>query len=416
MKKLVIGITFLVFYTPDSHAQRTMQLDEILSAIQANHPSVKMYNADIRSMDEAAKGAKSWMPPELSTGLWMTPYNPSLWKKMADGSPGMGQYMISAQQMLPNKKEQEANARYMQAASAVSKESKQANLNELYAVAKKSYYDWLIAEKKIRVLDDDSLLLDFMIRSAEIRYKNNLGKLNAYYKAKAALAGIENQRIMLQNEVRQQQIMLNTLMNRNKDEIFGIDTTYAIRDYQPADSAYFLQARSDLKAIDRNIELTHLQQTLERAKLKPQFGIRYDHMFGFGGLPMQYSLMAMVKLPIAAWSSKSYKANIESLGWKAESLKEQKQMVLNEATGQASGILAAIESKKKQVFLYQQKLIPTLQKNYQTMQLSYEQNTGELFELLDAWETLNMTQLEYLDQLQQLLNMQVDMSKVLEQN
>ena len=416
MKKLVIGITFLVFYTPDSHAQRTMQLDEILSAIQANHPSVKMYNADIRSMDEAAKGAKSWMPPELSTGLWMTPYNPSLWKKMADGSPGMGQYMISAQQMLPNKKEQEANARYMQAASAVSKESKQANLNELYAVAKKSYYDWLIAEKKIRVLGDDSLLLDFMIRSAEIRYKNNLGKLNAYYKAKAALAGIENQRIMLQNEVRQQQIMLNTLMNRNKDEIFGIDTSYAIRDYQPTDSAYFLQARSDLKAIDRNIELTHLQQTLERAKLKPQFGIRYDHMFGFGGLPMQYSLMAMVKLPIAAWSSKSYKANIESLGWKAESLKEQKQMVLNEVTGQASGIQAALESKKKQVRLYQQKLIPTLQKNYQTMQLSYEQNTGELFELLDAWETLNMTQLEYLDQLQQLLNMQVDMSKVLEQN
>jgi len=416
MKKLFIGITTLVLYIPNGHAQRVMKLDDVLSAIQANHPSVKMYDADIRSMDEAAKGAKSWMPPELSTGLWMTPYNPSLWKKMADGSPGMGQYMISAQQMLPNKKEQEANARYMQAASAASKESKQANLNELYATAKKSYYDWLIVEKKIRVLEEDSLLLDFMIRSAEIRYKNNLGKLNAYYKAKAALAGIENQRIMLQNEVRQQQIILNTLMNRNKEEIFGIDTTYSIRDYQPADSAYFLQARSDLKAIDRNIELTHLQQNLERAKLKAQFGIRYDHMFGFGGVPMQYSLMAMVKLPIAAWSSKSYKANIESLSWKAESLKEQKQMVLNEATGQASGILAAIESKKKQVRLYQEKLIPTLQKNYQTMQLSYEQNTGELFELLDAWETLNMTQLEYLDQLQQLLNMQADMSKVLEQN
>ena len=131
---------------------------------------------------------------------------------------------------------------------------------------------------------------------------------------------------------------------------------------------------------------------------------------------MQYSLMAMVKLPIAAWSSKSYKANIESLGWKAESLKEQKQIVLNEASGQASGLLAALDSKKKQVGLYQQKLIPTLQKNYQTMQLSYEQNTGELFELLDAWETLNMTQLEYLDQLRELLNMQVEMSKVLEQN
>ncbi len=48
------------------------------------------------------------------------------------------------------------------------------------------------------------------------------------------------------------------------------------------------------------------------------------------------------------------------------------------------------------------------------MQLGYEQNTEELFQLFDAWETLNMTQLEYLDQLQQLLIMQVELEQVLE--
>ena len=35
-----------------------------------------------------------------------------------------------------------------------------------------------------------------------------------------------------------------------------------------------------------------------KKSLKPQFGVRYDHMFGFGGLPMQYSLMGMLKIPI----------------------------------------------------------------------------------------------------------------------
>jgi len=34
--------------------------------------------------------------------------------------------------------------------------------------------------------------------------------------------------------------------------------------------------------------------------------------------------------------------------------------------------------------------------------------------LYDAWETLNDTELEYLDQLQQLLSMQVDLEKLLE--
>jgi outer membrane protein TolC len=137
-------------------------------------------------------------------------------------------------------------------------------------------------------------------------------------------------------------------------------------------------------------------------------------MFGFGGFPMQYSLMAMIKLPIAKWSSKMYKANIESLNWKAVSLNEQKQMMLNEASGEQQSMLSAIESKKKQIDLYQKNIIPALQKNYQIMQLSYEQNTGELFELFDAWQTLTMTQMEYLDRLQDLLLMQVEMDKILE--
>ena len=73
-----------------------------------------------------------------------------------------------------------------------------------------------------------------------------------------------------------------------------------------------------------------------------------------------------------------------------------------------------IDVKKKQVSLYENNIIPALRRNYQTMQLGYEQNTEELFMLYDAWETLNMTQLEYLDQLQQLLVMQTELERVLQ--
>jgi outer membrane protein TolC len=416
MQKSIILLTILFIGQVEAHSQSTLKLDEVLSAIAANHPTVKMYDADIRSSDEAAKGARSWEAPELGTGLWMTPYNPSLWKRNADGIPGMGQYMISAQQMIPNKKEFDANEKYLRAVSAVGKESKLANLNELYAEAKMSYYTWLIAAKKLTVLDDNEKLLNFMIQSTEIRYKNNLGKLNAYYKAKATLGDIENQRIQLQNEIAQQQIRLNTLMNRDAGSTFTIDTAYTIKDYSPADSNYVLQARSDIKAIQKNIDLAYLQQDLERTKLKPQFGIQYDHMFGFGGTPMQYTLMATVRLPMAAWSSKKAKAGIESLKWKEESLAQQKQVMINEATGQMQGLLAAIASKKRQVALFEQNIIPALQKNYQVLQLGYEQNTGELFELLDAWQTLNMTQLEYWQQMQDLLTLQTEMDKTLQQN
>ncbi|MFI5154941.1 MAG: TolC family protein [Chitinophagales bacterium] len=395
------------------YSQPAMKLGDVISLIQANHPSLKMYDAEIRSMDEAARGAKSWEAPELGTGFWMTPYNTALWKK-SGSETGMGQYMITVTQMIPNKKELDANAKYMEAQSSLNMITKQATLNELCAAAKKSYYAWMVIQKKLTVIDESRKLLVFMMESTELRYKNNLGKLDAYYKVKAAIANIENMRVALQNEIKRQQISLNTLMNRNKEVNFTIDTSYSIKDYSNEDSSYFLHARSDIKAIDKNVVITYLQQDLERTKLKPQFGVNYGHMFGFGGFPEQFTLMATVKLPIANWSAKSFKANIESLHWKAESYNQQKQMVLNEASGDQARMIADIESKKRQMSLYENAIIPALVKNYQTTQISYEQNTEELFALFDAWQSLNMTQLEYLQQLQDLLWMQAELERILE--
>jgi hypothetical protein len=209
---------------------------------------------------------------------------------------------------------------------------------------------------------------------------------------------------------------LNTLMSRDRNIVFDIDTTYSIHDYSTYefDSTAFLNVRSDIKAVERDIQLASFKQDVERAKLKSTFGIRFDHMFGFGGLPMQYSVMGMVKLPMARWSSRASKATIESLKWKTESLNLQKQTIINEAAGIAYGMKNEMISRQKQIKLFEDNIIPALRKYFQTMQLGYEQNTEELFTLYDAWETLNITQLQYFDQLQQLLVMQVELERTLE--
>ena len=399
-----------------SSKAQTLKLDAVIDSITALHPVVKMYNNEIRSMDEAAKGAKSWMPPEISTGLWMVPYNTKLWKKDDMGGTGMGQYMIGGQQMFPNKKKQNADAAYMQAMSSVEKEKKNATLNELINDAKQFYYEWIIMKKKLAILEQNEKLIDFMIKNAEIRYKNGLGKINAYYKAKAALGNLQNMRLMFENDIKEKRIRINALMGRNTMVEFDIDTTYQLKDYADVifDSTLFYTNRSDLKAIDKDINLTWLKQETEKQSLKPQFGIRYEHMFGFGGLPMQYTLMGMMKIPLAKWSSKMNKANIESLKWKAYALQSQKEMMLNEYSGMAYGMRNELELKKKQLKLYDENIIPALKNNYKTMQLGYEQNTEELFMLYDAWETLYMAQMEYTEILNQALKMQVSIDRLIE--
>jgi outer membrane protein TolC len=399
---------------------QTMKLDAIIDSITVSHPVIRMYNNEIRSMDEAAKGAKSWMPPEFSSGLWMTPYNPGRWKKMDDGMggfrEGMGQYMIGGQQMFPNKQKQSADAKYMEAMSSVEKEKKNATLNELINDAKQFYYEWLILEKKLAILDQNEKVLDFMIKNAEIRYKNGLEKISAYYKAKAALGNVQNMRLMFESDINEKRIRINSLMGRNAMINFDIDTTFQLNDYSSLvfDSTLLYTNRSDLKAIDKDITLTWLKQETERQSLKPQFGIRYEHMFGFGGLPMQFSLMGMLKLPLTNWSSRMSKANMESLKWKASALQSQKEMMLNEYSGMAYGMRNELELKRKQLKLYDENIIPALRNNYKTMQLGYEQNTEELFMLYDAWETLYMTQLEYTELLNQALKLQVTIERLIE--
>jgi len=420
LKNKLLYLAFMLLAAHMANAQ-VVKLESILDSIRAVHPVVKMYDYEIRSMDAAAKGARSWMPPEFSSGLWMVPYDPSRWKKMDDGmggtKEGMGQYMIGGQQMFPNRKKLDADAKYMETMSSVEKEKKSAALNDLVNDAKQLYYEWLVLKKRQSILEQNEKLLDFMIKNAEIRYRNGLEKINAYYKAKAALGKIRNMRLMSDNEIREKRIRINALMNRNVMTDFEIDTSYVLNDYSAMafDSTLFYGNRSDLKAVDNEINLTYLKQETEKQGLRPQFGVRYEHMFGFGGLPMQYSVMGMLKLPMARWSSKMNRANMESLRLKATALQSQKEMMLNEYSGMAYGMRNELELKKKQLQQYDSSIVPALQNNYKIMQLGYEQNTEELFMLFDAWETLYMARIEQLELLVQALKLQVSIERLIEQ-
>ena len=414
MKKIIaILLAFMVVKTVA--AQQVLTIQEIQSAIQTNHPALKMLDAEARSMNEEAKGAYSWMPPEVGAGFFQTPYDPGRWKSM-NGQPGMGAFMISAQQMFPNKKRQNAEFAYMNAQSSVELQKKDVIVNELLFTARKNYYDWIVLEKKLKVLDENDKLLKFMMQSAEIRYKNGLGKISAYYKAKAALANVENMQLMLRNEINQKRIAINTVMNRSTETAFAVDTNYVWNNFNRAmfDSVSLMKQRSDIKVIDRSIEVNKLERTAELAKLKPEFGIQYNHMTGWARQPLMFTVMGMVKIPLAKWSSKMNKAKAESLVWQNEALRNQQQMIINEAGGMADNSFTELELKKKQMKLYEEQIIPALRRNFQTMQLGYEQNTEELFELFDAWEALNMTQMEYFDQLQKGLQMQAELMKILE--
>lgn len=403
-----------VFNATNSLAQ-VMNLDSVLNSIEKNHPELKMYDAQANAYNAYAKGAKALDPPQFGTGFFMTPYNPMMWK--ADGSnTGMGSVMFSAQQMFTNPKKLDANATYMKSMANIEREMKGATRNEMFSMAKMRYYEWQVLKKKLKILTDNEALLEYIIKSTEIRYTYGMDKLNAYYKAKAMLGDVQQMKLMTETEIKQLMVELNTLMARDKNLEFDIDSSFSFKNYDSllVDSTMVIGNRSDYRALAENINLLKSKQFFESSKRLPDFGLRYDHMFTFGKQPQLFSFMAMMTVPIAPWSSKMYKSSVTGLDFEIEAMKNRQQSLLNTTTGNLENIKFQIRNKKQQIGLYEKTIIPSMQKNYQTGLLAYEQNTEELFMVLDAWQNLKVSQLGYLDLLNDLLQLQVQYENQLE--
>src|SRR3989344_1686727 len=393
IKLLFLLLDFFV-YSGGINAQ-TMSLDSIINIIKINNLELKIYDEQIKAYNEYAKGAKSLDPPQVGAGFFMTPYDPKMLMPDAMNNNAMGSYMFSAQQMFMNPQKLNANSTYMKSMSAVDSAMQKSMKNELISMAKMNYYEWMFMKKKLVVLSESEELLNYLIKATELRYTYGMDKLNSYYKAKAMLGEIQTMKVMVEQDIQQKIISLNTLMNRDKNKLFDIDTSYALKNYEldATDSSSIVKNRSDYSILSKNINALKTKQNYEYSKRFPDFGIKYDHMIAFGNEPQQFSIMAMVTIPIVPWSSKMYKSTVAGLNFEIEAEKVKQKSFVNQVSGNIENIKVQIKGKKQQVALSEKIIIPSVDKNYQTELLAYEQNTEMLFMVLDAWQNLKVVQL-----------------------
>lgn len=394
-------------------AQQPVKLDSILSVINKNNPMLKDYRYRAEAMIEFAAGAKSLMAPEVGGGPWMFPYPGT---KVMD-ERDKGQVMLSVQQQFTNPAKLRANQSYLNSKAAIENAQETFTYNELRASAKTAFFQWTVLEKKKEILRENEEIIRLVLKISQVRYPYNQSKLGNIYKAEGRLEEVRNMILMNDNEIIQKNITLNQLMNLPKDLKYSIDTSNQFREFLPelVDTAILAQNRSDVKKIDKSIESMRLNQALESSQLKPDFTLGYNHMIPRGsGMASQYMLLGMVTIPIAPWSSKMYKANIKGMSNQIEAMKWERESILNEAQGMTAAMVNEINTLSQQVNNYEGRIIPALHKNYETLMLAYEENKEELPIVIDAYETLLMAQLQYLDTLKRYYEMIVNYEKLLE--
>lgn len=408
----IVVLAISVLMSMHARAQ-VMTLDSLLQLIDERNPMLQEYDQNVRALEAYTGGARSWMAPMVGAGTFMTPYPNQMLMEEGD----KGAWMFTVEQEIPNPAKLNANKDYLQSKSDVEQQRRAVQYNTLRAEAKTHYYRWLVAEDKMKVLKENERIMDLMLKLGRIRYPYNQGSLGNIYKAEGRLGEVRNMMLMTRSDIAESRYRLRSLANIPASDSLMIDTTTTVGfmpDQVIYDTAALVDHRSDVRQIDEAIDVMRLNQKLQQFQSKPDFKIRFDHMQPIGNMPSQFSAMAMISIPIAPWSSKMYKAEVRAMQYEIQAMQKGREAILIETRGMLAGMAAQISSMQQQLENYQSKIIPALRRNYQTLMLAYEENREQLPIVIDAWEALNMSQMEYLDKLEAYYLMIVSYEKELE--
>lgn len=408
MKKIITVISF-VFALHEIQAQDTtyISLDKLLQQIETNYPSIIQYQYNIQSLQSKADGAKAWMPPTFSTGIMRFPYNVSMLKEKNDPMNQAG-IAFSLEQMIPNTSKLNAKKSYINSLAEIENSKSDWTKNELRREAKILYYNRFVTEKKQLILKESEEILQLLITTSEEKFSNNQSQLQTIYKAKARLAELNNMLLMLDGFIAESNIGLNILMVRDVNTAFQIDTLVAPKNYSiNLSDTSSVSNRSDITALNKYIQSMKLEQRVMKIGVRPDFGVRVEHMQMFG-MPNQWSVMGMMTLPIVPWASKMYRSETKSIGFQIQSMEQEKQTMELMAKRMVSEKLTMLNYENAQYQSYTKNIIPAYENNLQANLLAYKQNTGDFFVLLDAWEMLLMKKLEAYDKLFNILKLEAE--------
>lgn len=394
-----------------SQTKQVLSLDTILQRIDKKNVLLQSYSLKAEGYKYSADAATAWMAPMVGVGTFMTPYP---FQEVMDDRD-KGSLMFRIEQDIPNVGKLNKKKKFIQSQGNIENATRAVTLNDYKSKAKQLYYSWMVAEQRMKVLDQNEKIMLTMKKIEEVRYPYNQSQLGNVYKIDARIEENKNMVRMQEGEIAKARAWLNSLMNQPGNADFAIDTSI-IPVFNPAwhDTTSLAGVRGDIKKMDAGIESMQLSIEAMKAEKNPSFKIQFDHMNSFDKMmPKAYSVMAMMSIPIAPWSSKMYKSDVKAMQYNVQAMKKEKSAMLQETQGMLYGMQYEILTMQKRIQGLETKIIPSMQKSLDVNFLNYQENKLQIPVVIDSWEALNMLQNNLLDEKLKLYQMIVDYEKEL---
>ncbi|MFA4889779.1 MAG: TolC family protein [Candidatus Omnitrophota bacterium] len=267
---------------------------------------------------------------------------------------------------------------------------------------KESYFQLFLNGKKINLTQENLNLLSQFIEIANKKYAVNKASQQDSLKAQVEYSKLSNQLVLLEQEKKIAQSMLNSLLNRSPDaQIDSVEESS--NKVLELDEQTILKtakvSRPELKSFQEMVRKTEIDYSLAKQEYLPDFMIKYKREER-NGRPGSWAGMIGVTIPLWFWEKQDsfVKEAWANVGVVKAEYQAQENMVLFEV----SSSYARFDAAKKLVKIYETGVLPQAQAALETARRGYETDLLSFLDLLDSERTLREFQMDYFESLANL--------------
>ena len=423
MKKFLMTICLCLGISAVASAQQKLELtlDEAIGIALSDNPTVQVANLEIERYDYVRKQALATLYPQVDASAQ---YSLALRRQeMAENLSFGGKNTfnvagtVSLPLFVPSVYRQLKMTRTQM---EVAVESARATRIDMIAAVRASYYNILLAEQSLTVLEEAATTTDRVVKNTEELYKNGLAAEYDYLTARVQRSNLDPQILQVKNGIDIAKLQLKMYLSIPED--VEIDVVGSLDDFKEmalmgSDYEFDLENNTTIKTLDLQLELLDHQEKLIQTTRMPTvaaFGqISYigQERSDLGGLLggmtggststaeqskfwWQYpiSLGAQINIPLFAGFKKTNQ--LREVRNQAEQLRIQRdyaeQGIRLQVQQSVNTLLTA-----RSMMLANAETVLQAEKAYEISLTRYEAGAGTILELNSAQLSLTQAQLSY---------------------
>ncbi len=342
-------------YSPHADNQAFYaKLQTLIDAAQSN-PTLKSADAKVQASADFAKAQKSLDPPTVAVEFYQAPI-----ASFPDPFKNQTEYDYSIQQMIPFPGKLGAMAKAENKRTDMLKADRKTEEQDLVRNVKSLYFDLYLKNRQIEINRETKTLVRGFVDIARKQYEVGVGKQSDILRAQTELLTLGNDSIVLVQERKSMEGVLNALCNKPVSSEIGF-----IPEIDPVLPTFELDKlmalarknRPELESMQTGIEMQQAERLAARKEYLPDFMVRgmYKQMMQGGD---DWSLMLGATVPIAPWSHGKISSGIDRTGANIRMAQGERENMINMIASEVNDALLKVESAKERLMLSRESVIP----------------------------------------------------------